>query len=427
MLQRAIRGRCATLALAPSAYRALAADPVSPEFQRVIDAVTVVYTWFFRDHGQLAAVQRAIAEASTSSPVRVWVAGCATGEDAYSIALLAKQSTKPVRILGTDINGGALERARSACYPRSSNLRDVPEELKSQFRRTPEGNFSFDQQIRDQVAFARHNLVEPAPSFEGSARYDVIVCRNVLIYFRPQRALQVLEALVEALNAGGTLFLGAGEILYDVPAGAHVVYICNRIALRRGPAPQALPHHVPAPSPLGMGPVANGRPSHAPLSLVPPHPEGETPLPGSSRHDTPVPDDMGRGHRLLDEGRVLDALSAYRAAADNDPTSPDAQLYQGVAHYLNGELEPASHHFRAALFLDAMLWPAAFYLALAYESMGLLEDARREYLHLLRIGRNANVDFGRTHHPSVIGWHSDVMALAERRVREPKPSPFLTP
>src|SRR5690606_34958742 len=94
-----------------------------------------------------------------------------------------------------------------------------------------------------------------------------------------------------------------------------------------------------------------------------------------------------------------------------------ARMYLGVTNYLCGNVEVAAHELRAALFLDGQLWQAAFYLALAYDSLGLADDAQREYRHVARLAQRG--EFERTpHHPLLVAWHRDVLALTERRLQE---------
>lgn len=410
VLGNVVRDRCHALGCDPSDYVRMVNERRGRELEQLVNAVTVVYTWFFRDRGQLAALQQAITEASSPDPLRIWVPGCATGEDAYSIALLASQVGRQVMVLGTDINTNALDRARQ-CRFKPAGLREVDKDLLRHFENCADGKLTLRSRIREQVNFAEHNLVEPVPSWAGSNQWDIILCRNVLIYFQQQRALQVLERMVDALRPAGMLFLGAGEVLYDVPDGAQALYVRGRLALQKLDPGAALmrralntvPEWTPPPLIYHHPPVPALPPRAASITVPPPAPKNE-----------PQQQALQSGHTLLDQGRVTEALAVYQQAAALNPTCADAQLYQGVAYYLAGELTSAAHHLRAALFLDDQLWPAAFYLALSYESMGLVPDALREFRHLLRIGASAMTT---KPHPFVIGWHSDIMQLAESRLK----------
>ena len=183
---------------------------------RVLDEVTVKETFFDRDRVQLDAIDwHALlrnAQARRSQTIDVWTAGCATGEEAYTLALRAVEifgEDAPVRILGTDISRTAIARAAIASY-RERSLRLVSPGRRAQhFDPEPDGSLRVGAAARRLVRFAHHNLVRD----EAPARFDLILCRNVLIYFEARTVARVLECLRGALVDDGTLLLGAADTL----------------------------------------------------------------------------------------------------------------------------------------------------------------------------------------------------------------------
>jgi tetratricopeptide (TPR) repeat protein len=121
---------------------------------------------------------------------------------------------------------------------------------------------------------------------------------------------------------------------------------------------------------------------------------------------------MARGHELLDHAELSAAIIEYELAVELDATKAEPHMYLGIALYLNGGIEVALHELRAAAFLDAELWPAAFYLAVCHEALGQLEEAAREYRHVVRVAsRPGGSNVPRRHS----AWHRDLLDLARKR------------
>lgn len=174
----------------------------------------ITVTQFFRDAESFAALRQRIVPAlfagkSEGDMVRVWVPGCATGEEAYSIAILlhayAAQMTAPpqIQIFATDINEGALTTARRGWYP-ASVAADIPTTYLPRFFTEENGGYCIAEFVRETVLFAPHNLLSDPPF----AHLDLISCRNLLIYLQRQAQRQILELFHYALRPGGYLFLG---------------------------------------------------------------------------------------------------------------------------------------------------------------------------------------------------------------------------
>ena len=229
----------------PEQYLELLTGPTCPEFQSLMDSITVTYTWFFRDSPQLSAIMQLLRDTPAhGGPLQVWVAGCATGEDVYSIAIASEELSRPVEVLGTDVNSRALDRARSGRYSAFS-LRELPERFTGYFRRVAPDDWLIDASLRKAVRFETRNLVGPPALPTTGSAWDLILCRNVLIYFVREQAHTVFETLARSLRPAGHLMVGSSEIVFSLPPELEPVYVaetrlpaCVRVQASRTAASQ---------------------------------------------------------------------------------------------------------------------------------------------------------------------------------------------
>lgn len=213
------------------AARVAAGDPDA--LAALVERAAVRETSFWRHPEQLAALARRVR--AHPAPLRLWSAGCATGEEPYGLAMLLLEAGRAAdRILATDLSARALDAARRAAY-RPRTLRRLPPELAGRWLSPagPDGARTVREEVRARVELARHNLVRERPP--GPA-FDAVLCRNVLIYFDPAVAAAVLRTLLEAVRPGGWLVLGPVEL--PLAAGLPVEWVEDGAAtLLRRPAP----------------------------------------------------------------------------------------------------------------------------------------------------------------------------------------------
>jgi two-component system CheB/CheR fusion protein len=187
------------------------------EIARLSRDLLIGVTSFFRDPEAYAALREKalvplIKGKGPDDPLRVWVAGCASGEEAYSIAILlleemdAAEKNGPVKVFATDIDQEALETARAGVYPENIAL-DVSEERLARFFVREGQTYHIGRQVREAVVFAPHNLLSDPPF----SRLDLVSCRNVLIYLEGDVQRQVISLFAFALRPGGMLFLGKSD------------------------------------------------------------------------------------------------------------------------------------------------------------------------------------------------------------------------
>lgn len=294
---------------------------------RLIDEIAVNETSFFRDRAQLEAIAwpdlLASAQSRGSRTVNVWSVGCATGEEAYTLAILASEAfapgEPPVSVLATDISRAALGKARAGQYG-SRAARDVCDSLRSEYFELVGSKLVVGERARRLVRFQRHNLVrDPIPPL-GEAPFDLILCRNVLIYFDADTAGRTIDGLEQAVEPHGRLLLGSADALCTV--GRHLSSIA--VAVRSDP-----------------------------------------------RQEAP--------------SRTLRRPLGRQVESEERPASADASFLEGLVALEAGEPAAAVASFRRSLYVSPRFGLAAFELGRAHERLGEGDAARRAYEQALRI------------------------------------------
>lgn len=240
LIRRRIRNRMISAGAATlDAYLALLAGS-DEETARLVERVTIKVSRFYRNAAAFDRLRTAIlpqlAERRQGAPLRIWSAGCASGEEAYSLAMLLDAASLPGTVHATDLDGSALDVARRGLYPEAS-LRELPEAFRRRYLvPQADGIWSVDDLLRSRVRFGRHDLtsLQDPP---GATRFDLVSCRNVLIYLQRDLQEQVFDRLQGALADGGCLFLGEAESLpprlaehFDTGARSHRLFLLHECA-----------------------------------------------------------------------------------------------------------------------------------------------------------------------------------------------------
>lgn len=228
------------------------------EARALHDDLLIGVTSFFRDPESLdALVQKAfpslIKERRGTDPIRVWVLGCSTGEEAYSLAIALTEFLEaaglriPIQVFASDVNPASVEAARAACYP-PDIAQDVSPERLARFFVELDGHYRISKRIRDACVFSRHNVLVDPPF----SRIDLVSCRNLLMYLEPILQRDVLRNLHYALKTEGVLWLGSADSvgpqqeLFDPLEAPHKIFrrragTVSHPIVRRGPSLQAVP------------------------------------------------------------------------------------------------------------------------------------------------------------------------------------------
>lgn len=203
-------------------YYYLQYDPDSEaEWSRLFTALVVPETYFYREYEPIAMVTQELVQEwlKSRTRVRIWHAGCSSGEEPYTMAMSLLQTdaglSKKVEIVATDLDESALFRARQAFYqPRS--LRALPPSWQERYFQPRDKGYQLLPEVRSLVRFQVLNLMDSA-EVARLGKFDAIFCRNVFLYFRPETIQRVLSDFHHRLNDGGRLFVGVCETLLRYP------------------------------------------------------------------------------------------------------------------------------------------------------------------------------------------------------------------
>ncbi|GIE31371.1 protein-glutamate O-methyltransferase [Actinoplanes italicus] len=328
------------------------------ETAELAQALSITETYFFRHSEQFRVLnERALPELLEARAgqrvLRLLSVGCSSGEEAYSLAIAAVRARPGpdwiVTVTGVDANREMLRRARTAAYSPWS-LRDTPEDVRRRwFRRTADG-FRVADEIVSAVRFVEHNVATDDPQLWHPAGYDVIFCRNLLMYLTEEVRADLIRRMTRALADGGFLFLGHTDSLGSRPEGLELCHSDGTVYYRRQ-APARTPEPSPAPRLTVAAPAA-----------APRRPAGADPLQRAlalMREDRfadaldaiGTRDVLPRGVLLAQVGRIDEARdTAHRLLHTGGPQA-DAHHLLGVCHELDCA-EKAVGQYRLAAYLD---------------------------------------------------------------------------
>ncbi|MER5445550.1 CheR family methyltransferase [Streptomyces sp. NPDC002764] len=227
------------------------------EFNALFNTILINVTSFFRDPDAWTFLQREVlpellARRRADDEIRVWSAGCSSGEEAYSLAIMfaeaigLDETLERVKIYGTDVDDEALRDARSGLYP-AKVLATLGPELRDKYFEPNGVRFGFRPDLRRRVIFGRHDVTRDAPI----SRLDLLVCRNTMMYFNVEAQTQIVDRFHFALREGGFLFLGKAEMLLNDAERFDVMSMRQRV-FRRRPGEASAPY-LPAPVKIRSG------------------------------------------------------------------------------------------------------------------------------------------------------------------------------
>ena len=209
------------------------------ELDALVDELTTNETFFFREVRQLRALIREIVPErrlqDADRPVHIWSAGCSSGEEPYSIVMMALEAGlvpgRDLRVYASDIAPSVLKRARRGVY-RPSSFRECPDHLRRKYFHEKDGLFRIQDDVKKHVDFIRLNLMDAA-KIDLIGRMDVILCRNVIIYFDQEKKQQVIGTFYDRMQPGGYLLLGHAESLVALSTAFELCHLREDLVYRR--------------------------------------------------------------------------------------------------------------------------------------------------------------------------------------------------
>ncbi len=370
--------------------RWVVSSPLSQaQMETLVSHLTIHETYFWREPRVFAALETLILpELLSKQPIgkrrlRIWSAGCSTGEEPYSIAI-ALLRTIPhivnwdITILATDLNPRMLRKAAEGVYGHWSFRNAPPWLTEKYFRPTPEGRREIQPQIRDMVRFAYLNLAEDVyPSFVNNTNaIDLLFCRNVLMYFTPQRAQHTVHRFFECLADGGWLIVSASELCQPIFTGFQAIRLPSASVYRKSThtshissadAMQAqeseaqpvleTPVHIPRISPLSLACGATSIASPPAATPVSEPPSAGAPPPAEGNNETAQMQTSGHGKEehdirvLANEGKLEEALALCDKAIDTDKLNLAFYFLRSAILQELGQYAEAIIALRHALYL----------------------------------------------------------------------------
>jgi len=388
--------RAGELRMRPSEYVALIEDDARGKGERraLAQSLTVSETYFFRQGDQIRELMEQLA--GRARPVRLLSAGCASGEEPYSIALAlrehAPQLAATATIRAVDIHPAVIERAKAGRYS-SWALRETLEPMVRRWFRQDGNQFVLDPEIRKAVQFEERNLIEHNADLFAAGSYEAVFFRNVLMYFTAEAAAAVIARIARALVPGGLLFLGYAETLRGLSTDFHLRHKRETFYYQKrgdgsergsstGPRGQAQASTTPAPQADASWQEAIERASARirDLTTAPASTTDERASTRASDGAAPVePFDLHPALELLRNERFGDALAAMAALPAAAERDPDVLLLRSALLVHSGDFAGARETC-AALLADNELNAGAHYLlALVCEAERQLERAAEHH------------------------------------------------
>ncbi|MHB1188359.1 CheR family methyltransferase [Thiobacillus sp.] len=371
---------------ASCAQRLLSAPLAHREIEILASHLTVGETYFFREPRSLDGFEQhilpALLQARDARRLRIWCAGCCTGEEAYSIAMLLdrlipEHEAWNVTLLATDINPAFLRKAAEGVYGDWS-FRATPDWIRARyFKRKRDGRYALHPRIRNKVTFSYLNLAEDVyPSLSNNTNaMDVIFCRNVLMYFTAERARAVVKQLYRSLVDGGWLIVSPAETSSVLFSRFASVAFAGA-TLYRKPADAAAPRSecpVPAPAAEPWRPLAQPLPPALQEVAAAPAPASLAAAP----HGPGTPAQTARD--CANRGQLDEAAAWCREAIAADKLNPAGYYLLATVQQEQGQNAAAVQSLQRALYLDPDFVLAHFALGNLYRSQGRQREAQRHF------------------------------------------------
>jgi chemotaxis protein methyltransferase CheR len=405
LLREIVSRRCRAAGFVePAAYvEALVRGDLAAEWDILIPLVTIKESYFFRAPQQVEALRtellpRLLRARASARHLRVWSAACARGEEPATLAMLLAEESGLAgwdwSILATDLDEEALGVARRGLYGERSVAQVPPALLGRYFH--PRGRlFELDPQLRARIDYRTLNLAHP-PFATPFREYDLILLRNILIYFPRALQAKVVGETRRLLAPKGFLFLGASETLWPLQEELEPLDLGSCFCYRRRRATSSgeisriqlreaerIAARLPAATPVAGSSTQERRAAKAERRSRPTMPLEPPPAAPASSGPYGVHERLLAAARDLAADRISEATREIDGALAADPSEPAAHALEGFLHDLSGRTQEAVASYRAALYLDPALYQPRLLLADCLLRLGQRERAEHQYREVL--------------------------------------------
>jgi chemotaxis protein methyltransferase WspC len=370
-IERAINERVRAVKLRSVAEYAKLLRSSKSELQNLIEAVVISETFFFRHREAFVALRQIAVEhvLDGSRRIRLLSVPSATGEEPYSLAMTlldAGLSPTHFRIDAMDISMRAIEFARAGVFGRAS-FRGTDLEFRDRYFRKTEDGFRLADLVRQCVRFEQGNLLDDKVHF-CTGRYDVVFCRNLLIYFDAGTRGRAIRNLKRLLNNDALLFVGPAEPGLLTPHGFTSAKLATAFALRIS---ESIGYNTRAKSVKISSPAKFAGRGRTPTPQV-----AREAVSGTAKEGTGPSRDLETAGRLADKGRLHEAAVICEASLQEQGPSSRAFHLLGLIHDCSGDKERAIEFYRKALYLEPDYYEALIHFALLSENSGDMATAK---------------------------------------------------
>jgi len=378
-------------------YKLLSSRAEQDELKRLLLLLTIGETCFFRSPDQFKALKESllpdIVSNRASKKIRIWSAGCSTGEEPYSIAivlldLIHNIGDWDIKIIATDINPTFLEHANKGVYSQRSmrftNVAFGPEIVGKYFLKK-DGKFAIKDDVKKLVSFTTHNLVKDGHLSRDT--FDIIMCRNVLIYYDRETFRKTIENFNNTLSDDGALILGYSESLFGITNSFIPLRFGDAFFYKKRKGDAGKKEYIPL----------KAR-AFAPISKEPP--QKLTPYEQALHYFRRGDFDSGinlireasedhhlsfltLGNIYFERNDISEAINMYQRAVSIEPLSKEAHFLLAISLYKNGKEDNAIEELKRAIYLDKNFAIAHLYIALIHHRRGEIINAKRSYENAL--------------------------------------------
>lgn len=401
------------------------------ELQELLDLITTGETYFFRNMPQFEALQKVILPGiieakmhSSDKSIRVWSAGCSTGDETYSIAMAIMEALPScedwnISVLGTDINRNSVMFAKEAVYGQR-HIDRMPAELLERYFKKNEKRYFLADSVKRIPRFERHNLARDPYTLDGMRNLDIIFCRNVTIYFDFETTKHVINNFYDCLNMGGVLFLGYTETLWGITDKLTAVEFPKTFVYKKLPylvKEEAVKPLLHVPN-IDLETIVASTPS-IPEPKVPEPKEAPAPAPKSQKKKTElkflyslaaslvsqgeyghaleffekiisldhtnIPAYFAKATVLANQGMYQDAINVFERVVEMDNLHIDAYYIMGILLSKMGDPKGAEDKFRKVIYIDPSVALAYFNLGIIYLYTAKFNKAELEFNNAIKI------------------------------------------